>query len=106
MNSHDAYVSSKFDGSMRIVHTLLLCVCVILCGHECLYVCSDVGVKEYLVWLDASGAVESFILREIDDRHLFVTERENLFTELQEFLDAWHDVCRIKLSHTHSRLQE
>jgi len=52
---------------------------------------SDVGVKEYLVWLDQSGAVESFVLREVDDKHLFVVDRPNLFEELQAFLDAWHD---------------
>jgi hypothetical protein len=68
------------------------CFCACLCCFCVCWCCfSDVGVKEYLVWLDASGAVESFILREVDDTHLFVAERPNLFTELQEFLDAWHD---------------
>lgn len=51
----------------------------------------DVGVKEYLVWLDRSGIIPSFLLFEIDDRHLFVQSRPNLFEELQECLDAWMD---------------
>lgn len=51
----------------------------------------DVGVKEYLVWLERSGAIASFILKEIDDHHLFVASRPHLFEELQEYLDAWHD---------------
>jgi hypothetical protein len=50
----------------------------------------DVGVKEYLVWLERSGAIAKFILKEIDDHHLFVAARDNLFEELQEYLDAWH----------------
>lgn len=51
----------------------------------------DVGVKEYLVWLERSGAIASFIIKEIDDQHLFVAVRPMLFEELQVFLDAWHD---------------
>ena len=51
--------------------------------------CSDVGVKEYLVWLEKSGAIASFIRCEIDDTHLFVEPRPRLFEELQEYLDAW-----------------
>ena len=50
----------------------------------------DVGVKEYLVWLERSGAIASFIIKEIDDRNLFVAQRPMLFEELQEYLDAWH----------------
>jgi hypothetical protein len=53
-----------------------------------------VAVKEYLVWLDQSGALGApFVLREVDDEHLFVVaDRPNLFQTLQEYLDAWHDV--------------
>jgi hypothetical protein len=50
----------------------------------------DVGVKEYLVWLERSGAIATFILKEVDDHHLFVASRPRLFEELQEYLDAWH----------------
>lgn len=45
--------------------------------------CSDVGVKEYLVWLEKSGAIAPFIKMEIDDTHLFVEPRPHLFEELQ-----------------------
>lgn len=43
------------------------------------------------MWLERSGAIASFIRKEIDDTHLFVEARPHLFEELQTYLDAWHD---------------
>jgi TFIIH basal transcription factor complex TTD-A subunit len=75
--------------------------CVPFCSR------SDVAVKEYLVWLDQSGALGApFVLREVDDEHLFVVaDRPNLFQTLQEYLDAWHDVSHSS-KHNTRRAQE
>ena len=56
-------------------------------------VCSDPALKQYLLHLSSTQKLD-FIVDEMLEHEdmLFVRDDDTMFTEVQDLVDAWHDI--------------